>query len=81
MDMNRDLDTKDAYDSYLLRVWRFEKEMGTLASKENLWRVSLENTQSRTCVMFTSLDELFYFLKDRFTPKDQIADESKKNLI
>jgi len=79
MDLNRDLNTKDAYFSYLLRIWCLEKSEGLSSSKENLWRVSLENTQSRACVTFTSLEDLLFFLQEQFTPKDQTAEESIKN--
>ena len=79
MDLNRDLNTKDAYFSYLLRIWRLDKSEGLSSSKENLWRVSLESTRTRTRVTFTSLEDLIYFLQDQLTPKDQTAEESMKN--
>jgi hypothetical protein len=79
MDMKRDLNTKDAYFSYLLRIWCLEKSEGSSSPRENIWRVSLESTQTRTRVMFTSLEDLYYFLQDQFIPKDQTADQSKKN--
>jgi hypothetical protein len=81
MDMNRDLDTKDAYFSYLLRIWRLDKSEGLSSPRENLWRVSLESTRTRTRVTFTSLEDLFYFLQDQSTPKHQTTDESKENLV
>jgi len=77
MDMKRDLDTKEAYFSYLLRIWRLENDEGSTSSKQNIWRVSLESTRTRTRVMFTSLEDLLYFLQDQFKPKDQTADKSK----
>jgi len=79
MDMNRDLDTIDAYYSYLLRIWRQEKSEGLSTSKENLCRVSLESTRTRTSVTFTSLEDLFFFLQEQLKPKDQTADEAIKN--
>jgi hypothetical protein len=78
MDMKRDLNTKDAYFSYLLRIWRLEKSEGSSSPRENIWRVSLESTRTRTRVTFTSLEDLFYFLQDQFQPEDKTADESKK---
>ncbi len=77
MDMNWDLDTKEAYFSYLLRIWRLKNDTGSLSSKENICRVSLECTRSRTRVMFTSLEDLFYYLEDQLKPKDQISSKSK----
>lgn len=77
--MKRDLNTKDAYFSYLLRIWCLEKCEGLSSPRENIWRVSLESTRTRTHVTFTSLEDLFYFLQDQFKPKDQNADESEKN--
>jgi hypothetical protein len=78
MDMKRDLNTKDAYFSYLLRIWCLEKSEGSSSPRENIWRVSLESTRTRTRVTFTSLEDLFYFLQDQFQPEDKTADESKK---
>jgi hypothetical protein len=78
MDMKRDLNTKDAYFSYLLRIWCLEKSEGSSSPRENIWRVSLESTRTRTRVTFTSLEDLFSFLQDQFQPEDKTADESKK---
>ncbi len=77
MDMNRDLNTKDAYFSYLLRIWRLENDEGLTSSEKNIWRVSLESTQTRTRVMFTSLEDLAYFLQDQLKPKDQTSSKLK----
>jgi hypothetical protein len=79
MDLNRDLNTKDAYFSYLLRIWRLEKSEGLSSSKENLWRVSLESTRTRTRVTFTSLEDLLFFLQEQLIPKDQSPNDSKEN--
>jgi hypothetical protein len=79
MDLNRDLNTKDAYFSYLLRIWRLDKSEGLSSAKENLWRVSLESTRTRTRVTFTRLDELFLFLQEHLEPKDQSPNDSKEN--
>jgi hypothetical protein len=79
MNLNRDLNPKDAYYSYLLRIWRLEKSEGLSSPRENLWRVSLESTRTRTRVTFTSLEDLIYFLQDQLTQKDQTAEESMKN--
>jgi hypothetical protein len=81
MDLNRDVNTKDAYISYLLRIWRLEESEELSSSKENLWRVSLESTRTRTSVTFTSLEDLLFFLQEQFTPKDQSSDDSKENLV
>jgi hypothetical protein len=77
MDMNRDLNTKDAYFSYLLRIWRLQNDEGLTSSEKNIWRVSLESTQTRTRVMFTSLEDLIYFLQDQLKPKDQTSSKLK----
>jgi len=77
MDMNRDLNTKDAYFSYLLRIWRLENDEGLTSSEKNIWRVSLESTRTRTRVMFTSLEDLAYFLEDQLKPKDQTSSKFK----
>jgi hypothetical protein len=77
MDMNRDLDSKDAYFSYLLRIWWLNRSEGLSSSKENIWRVSLECTRSRKKVTFTSLEDLFCFLQDQMKPKDQTLINSK----
>ena len=76
MDMKRALDTKDAYFSYLLRIWRLCKSEELLSSKEKLWRVSLESTQTRNRVYFSSLEEMFIFLRDQFDPSEESFDES-----
>lgn len=77
MDMYKDLNAKDAYFSYLLRIWRLENDEGSTSSKQNIWRVSLESTRTRTRVMFTSLEDLIYFLEDQLKPKGQTSDKSK----
>ena len=81
MDMKRDLNTKDAYFSYLLRIWRLENDAGSLSTKESIWRVSLECTRSRTRVTFTSLEDLLYFLQDQLKLKDQTSCKSKNRLL
>jgi hypothetical protein len=77
MDMKRDLNTKDAYFSYLLRIWRIENDERAFSSNKNAFRVSLECTRSRTRVTFTSLEDLFYFLQDQLKPKDQTLSKPK----
>ena len=76
MDMNRDLNTKDTYFSYLLRIWRLEKDEGCESSKENLWRVSIESTQTRKQVHFASLEEMLMFLRGQFVQIDETSDEA-----
>jgi hypothetical protein len=79
IELNRDLNTKDAYFSYLLRIWCQEISEGSSSVRKNVWRVSLESTQTRTSVTFTSLEDLFFFLQEQLKPKDQTADDSIKN--
>jgi hypothetical protein len=74
MDMKRDLNTKDAYFSYLLRIWRLSENEES-PSNQNLWRVSLESTQTRTRVTFTSLEEMLIFLQGQFVQCDEFLDE------
>ncbi|MDF1520850.1 MAG: hypothetical protein RQ728_10195 [Brevefilum sp.] len=76
MDMKRDLKKKDAYFSYLLRIWQLSENEES-PSNQILWRVSLESTQTRTRVMFTSLEDLIYFLQDQLKPKDQTSSKAK----
>lgn len=77
MDINKDLDIKDAYFSYLLRIWWLENDEGSTSSEKNIWRVSLESTRTRTRVMFTSLEDLFCFLQDQMKPEDQTSSKLK----
>ncbi len=79
IELNRDLNTKDAYFSYLLRIWCQEISERSSSVRKNVWRVSLESTQTRTSVTFTSLEDLFFFLQEQLKPKDQTADDSIKN--
>jgi hypothetical protein len=76
MDLNRDLDTKDAYCSYLLRVWRLGKIEGSSPLKEKLWRVSLESIQTRQQINFASLEEMLIFLQGQFFHIDETSDEA-----
>jgi len=79
MNMNRDLDNKDAYSSYLLRIWRYEKNKGSITSKGILWRVSLESTQTRDRINFSSLEAMFIFLKGQFTELDETTYKPERN--
>jgi len=79
MDKNRDLDTKDAYCSYLLRIWQLEKSEKTASSNESIWRVSLESTLTRNRVNFASLEEMLNFLQAQFDPGVESSDESERN--
>jgi hypothetical protein len=74
MDMTRDLNTKDAYYSYLLRIWRLSENEES-PSNQNLWRVSLESTQTRKQVHFASLEEMLFFLQGQFVQSDETVDE------
>lgn len=77
MDRKRGLTTKDAYYSYLLRIWRLENVSGSFLPKQHLWRVSLECTRTRSYVMFNSLEDAFCFLLDQIKPKDKTPGETK----
>ncbi|MEZ4869883.1 MAG: hypothetical protein R3C14_51630 [Caldilineaceae bacterium] len=49
----------DEYQSYLLRLWRAERD------GRYIWFASLESVQSRECYKFTSLQALFTFFVER----------------
>lgn len=57
----------NAYQSYLLRLWREER------NGKWVWRVSLQSTQETGRCYFASLDELFVFLREQVsaTNKEQ----------
>ena len=71
MDIHKELNAKDAYFSYMLRIWRLRKSETRSTLKENIWRVSLESTQTREQFMFASLEEMILFLHDQFTQGDE----------
>ena len=75
MDMHKDLNAKDAYFSYMLRIWRLKESEDRSSEKNELWRVSLESTQTRKQFMFASLEEMVLFLHDQFTQGDQTSSE------
>jgi len=75
MDINKDLGTRDAYFSYMLRIWRLRNIEKLLSSQEDIWRVSLENTQTRKQVHFASLEEMLIFLQGEFIQLDETSDE------
>ena len=75
MDMYKDLNAKDAYFSYMLRIWRLKESEGLSSEKTELWRVSLESTQTRKLFMFANLEEMIIFLKDQFVQGDENSDE------
>jgi len=75
MDMKKDLDTKDVYFSYMLRIWRLRNIDKLLSSQKDIWRVSLENTQTRKQVHFASLEEMLIFLQGEFIRIDETYDE------
>jgi hypothetical protein len=49
-------ETASAYYSYLLRLWREDR------NDESIWRASLESAQTREQHNFATLDELIAFL-------------------
>ena len=73
--MKKDLDTKDVYFSYMLRIWRLRNGEKLSSAQEDTWRVSLENTQTRKQVHFASLEEMLIFLQDEFIQVDETSDE------
>ena len=75
MDIHKELNAKDAYFSYMLRIWRLKKSETRSTLKEYIWRVSLESTQTREQFMFASLEEMILFLHDQFTQGDQTPSE------
>ena len=75
MDMKKGLDSKDVYFSYMLRIWRLRNIENLSSSQEDIWRVSLENTQTRKQVHFASLEEMLFFLQSEFIQLDDTFDE------
>ena len=75
MDMNKKLNARDAYFSYMLRIWRLGNTHGSTPSALNTWRVSLESTQTRKKVHFASLEEMLLFLKDQEVQIDETPEE------
>ena len=75
MDMHKDLKAKDAYFSYMLRIWRLKKSERVSSFNNDIWRVSLESTQTRKQFMFASLEEMILFLQEHFTQVDEASDE------
>lgn len=75
MEMKKDLDAKDVYLSYMLRIWRLRNGEKLSSSKIDTWRVSLENTQTRKQVHFASLEEMLIFLQGEFIQIDETSDE------
>jgi len=75
MDIHKELNAKDAYFSYMLRIWRLKKSETRSTLKEYIWRVSLESTQTREQFMFASLEEMILFLHDQFTQGNETLDE------
>jgi hypothetical protein len=75
MDMKRDLNTKDVYFSYLLRIWQLRNSEKISSSKNDIWRVSLESIQTRKQVHFASLEEMLIFLQGQFVQSDKTSDE------
>jgi len=49
----------DAYRSYLLRLWREDRD------GETAWRASLESPETPERIYFASLDELVSYLRER----------------
>jgi hypothetical protein len=75
MDMKKELNAKDAYFSYLLRIWCLENNEGSTSSAQNSWRVSLESTQTKKLIHFASLEDMLIFLKGQFVHIDETPDE------
>ena len=81
MDMKKDLDTKDVYFSYMLRISRIRNIDKLSSSQKDTWRVSLESTQTRKQVHFASLEEMLIFLQDQFVQIDETSYERKQKII
>ncbi len=59
----------DAYQAYLLRLWRVETENGPV------WRAALEDAHSEIQQSFADLSELFAFLMKRTGAGVEISTE------
>lgn len=53
--------TSRSYISYLLRLWRMED------GDQPQWRAALEDPHTGQLISFTSLEELFAFLREQTT--------------
>ena len=51
------------YVSYLLRMWQDSSDEELSRSKEAAWRATLQSPRTGERVSFSSLDDLFDFLK------------------
>ncbi len=59
--MEVQINRKQPYQSYLLRLWQAEKNISTCGD----WRASLENPHTGEILNFSSLERLFEFLADQ----------------
>ena len=67
---NRHLKTKfmtSCYSSYLLRIWRTEKQ------NDFEWFASLEDPKSRKVIYFKSLEQMFAFIREIQTLEDHCS--------
>jgi hypothetical protein len=63
----------DAYQAYLLRLWRVQYNGTTV------WRAAIENAHSRERYGFANLDELIIFLRQQTDEKntDQLRNHER----
>jgi hypothetical protein len=64
----------------MLRIRRLRKIEKLSSSQEDIWRVSLENTQTRKRVHFASLEEMLIFLQNEFIQMDESSDEIQRKI-
>lgn len=64
------------YLAYLLRLWQVDQR------RESAWRASLEDAHSNEILGFTSLDDLFNFLRQRLQDySSEFEDEDEGDVI
>jgi hypothetical protein len=68
----REMAVMKNYYSYLLRIWQTEN------SKNQAWLASLEDPHTRQIVNFTSLEQLFEFIKTQTHTREENPSDNAK---
>jgi hypothetical protein len=58
------------YQSLLLRIWRVER------NDDTAWRASLEHIDGGEKLGFSTLDDLFAYIRTRFEPSQKTPSET-----
>jgi hypothetical protein len=57
------------YFSYLIRIWQADDQL------PGNWYASLEDPTSHSTILFTTLDELFEFIRNKSLSEENVASE------